>query len=136
MHGPGLRNHPNLIAAKIQTHAPVVILPPVREQFLVKQSHPPEHGRRNEPVRRHDAKNGMVIPNGAKNLLKLCVKRIIPVRHLERRKEAVLRMGIGKGHQLSEGTGFQPGVLIQKVDVVVAFFQGILHALVIGNGKS
>ena len=114
--------------------APVVVVPVDREQ-LTEQPDGYQRFPRYQPMRCHNTLDA-VIPGGTKNLPELPVQTGKTVRHLERAQDAIFGVGLVRGNEGAQGSGFDPGVLVQEIDIIVALVQGVLHALVVGLGKS
>ena len=45
-------------------------------------------------------------------------------------------MSLREGNERAEGGRFDPGVLVQEVNVIVALVEGVAHAHVVGRGKA
>ena len=69
-------------------------------------------------------------------LFEQSVKFFISILVLEGAEDSIFRVGIGSGDKGFKGAVGKPGVLVQEVDVVIAFFQGVFKAKVVGLGKA
>ena len=67
---------------------------------------------------------------------KLRIEGLVAVLVLEGTQDGIVRVGLGGSHKGFQGTGCQPGILVEEVNVVIAVVQGVLKAHIVGLGKA
>ena len=61
---------------------------------------------------------------------------MVAVLVLKGAQDGIVRVGLGGSHKGFQGTGCQPGILVEEVNVVIAVVQGVLKAHIVGPGKA
>ena len=67
---------------------------------------------------------------------KLGIEGLVAVCHLKGTQDGIFRMGQRGRDQRLQGPLFQPGILVEQIDIVISVLQGIIKSQIVRLGKS